>query len=58
MTQPYEDLVLIYYVTVQLKEGVSSGEYSVIVDTCREAVAGGHGLSLSTVIHFFAFANK
>jgi hypothetical protein len=35
-----------------LKEGVSAGEYSAIVDKCREAVAGGHGLSLATVIHF------
>ena len=39
-------------VNVQLKEGVSAGEYSAIVDKCREAVAGSHGLSLATVIHF------
>ena len=52
LTQPYLKRVRMKCECVQLKEGVSAGEYSAIVDKCREAVAGGHGLSLATVIHF------
>lgn len=58
LTQPYlKPCTYECDVNVQLKEGVSAGEYSIIVDKCREAVAGGHGLSLATVIHFYAFIN-